>query len=56
MKDALKEDLRKLVEYNWRLAKLDKRTDSEAELFKQLGISIKVPALGPDSTDKDDPD
>jgi len=56
LKAALREDLRKLVEYDWRLAKLDKRTDPEAELFKQLGISTRVPALGFDSADEDDSD
>jgi len=56
LKAALREDLRKLVEYDWRLAKLDKRTDPEAALFKQLGISMRVPALGSDSADEDDYD
>jgi len=45
MKAAVAEDLQPLLEYTWRQAQLQKRDDPEAEIMRQLGVTVKFGAL-----------
>lgn len=45
VKAAVAEDLQPLFEYTWRQAQLEKRDDPEAELMRQMGVTMKFGAL-----------
>ncbi|MFC1482332.1 hypothetical protein ACFL51_00850 [Myxococcota bacterium] len=45
LKAAVTEDLQTLIEYTWRQAQLEARNDPEAEMMRQLGVTVKFGAL-----------
>ena len=53
LEEALRSDLKPLLEYDWRLRQLDRRDDSRAAMMKMLGVSTTVPAMMPPPEDDD---
>ncbi|MDY0004854.1 MAG: hypothetical protein RBU30_26385 [Polyangia bacterium] len=45
VKAAVTEDLQPLLEYTWRQAQLEARDDPEAELMRQMGVTVKFGGL-----------
>lgn len=45
VKAAVTKDLKPLLEYTWRQAQLEARDDPEAEIMRQLGVTVKFGAL-----------
>ena len=45
LKAAVTEDLRPLLEYTWRQAQLEMREDPEAEIMRQLGVTVPFGGL-----------
>ncbi len=45
VKAAVAEDMQPLLEYTWRQAQLEARDDPEAEIMRQLGVTVKFGAL-----------
>jgi len=56
VKAAVAEDMQPLLEYTWRQAQLEARDDPEAEIMRQLGVTVKFGALNrPDEGDGGEP-
>lgn len=60
LKAAVTEDLQPLIEYTWRQAQLEARNDPEAQIMRQLGVTVKVGAFedqdGEDDNQRRKPD
>ena len=51
VKAAVLDDMQPLIEYTWRQAQLEARDDPEAEIMRQMGITVKFGALNQPSED-----
>ncbi|HOI37259.1 MAG TPA: hypothetical protein PLF11_07735 [Bacillota bacterium] len=45
VKAALRSDLEQFLQYRWRKASVERRTDAEAEMMKNLRVTRPVPAM-----------
>jgi len=54
VKAAVAEDMQPLLEYTWRQAQLEARDDPEAEIMRQLGVTVKFGAFEDQDLNDDD--